>query len=789
MPMNEADTRAKLIDPKLHARGWTENLIRREVTAGAVEIIGGRARRRARGWADYTLRVQVAPDAQPVAAALIEAKSEGYPPAHGLEQAKQYAASERLNVPFVYSSNGHQFVEFDSATGLTSDARPMSEFPSPEDLRARYEGVKGFSLDSERARPLLVPYQGGEARRRYYQDAAIRATLEKVAAGDGRALLAMATGSGKTFVAVNLLWKIARAGQLRRALFLCDRDELRAQALGALQGEFGADAAAASTANPQKNARVIVATYQTLGVDGEESDSTFLRENYPPDYFSHIVIDEAHRSAWGKWSEVLTRNPNAVQIGLTATPRELKFAENTPESRADRRLSADNQRYFGNPVYVYSMARGIEDGYLARMEIRKRDIFLNRHLESEKITGVDREDMAGKALTDALTGAAVSVEEARELYEARSFETSLMIPDRVSEMCGDLFGQLLATGGPTQKTIIFCAGDSHAEQVAIGMNNLYAEWARANGETAAADYAFKCTAASKGAGLADLRGSSAHHFIATTVDLLGTGVDVPPVANIVFFRYVNSPIAFHQMIGRGTRLHPPSGKMMFRVYDYTNATRLLGEDFSQRLRARTTTGNGEEPPDEPERAIAVWGVDVRINAAGTYIMTANDAGEAVAVTLEEYESRLAARLVESKPNLDDFRAAWVEPERRKEMMSGLPDSGAAPMIVRRLRGMDDCDLFDVLADIGYGQAPKTRTERADAFEYKNREWLSAMPEPASRTMLAIASQFAQEGTDTLENTTMLRTPAVINAGGINALREYAAASEALTEMKRRMFAA
>ena len=664
----------------------------------------------------------------------------------------------------------------------------MREFPSPDELRARYEERKGFSLESERAAPLLRPYRGGEARRRYYQDAALRAALEKIAARGNRALLSMATGSGKTFVAVSALRKIADAGQLRRALFLCDRDELRAQALAALQRDFGAEVAAAEGGNPQKNARVIVATYQTLGVDRDGDGSAFLRENYPPDYFSHIVIDEAHRSAWGKWSEVLTRNPRAVQIGLTATPREFKYADDTSESRADSRISADNVRHFGEPVYQYSMGQGMEDGYLARMELRKRDIFLNRHLESEKITGVAKSDMAGKPLTDALTGAAVGVAEAREQYEASAFETALMIPDRVSEMCGDLFGQLLATGGPTQKTIIFCAGDGHADQVAIGMNNLYAAWARANGETAAADYAFKCTAASGGAGLAELRGNAANHFIAATVDLLSAGVDVPRVVNVVFFRYVNSPIAFHQMIGRGTRLHPESGKMTFRVYDYTNASRLLDDDFKSK---RTTGrgGNGGEKPTETERAIIVEGMHVRVNPAGTYIMTTDDAGEAVAMTLEEYRERLAAKLVADMPTLEEFRRTWVEPEPRRDMISRLPDGGRSPSVLRRLAGMDDCDLFDVLADAGYGQAPKTRAARADAFQYKNGDWLERMPERASGAILAIASQFELGGTENLEDRYIFRTPELTRAGGVSALREYADAGEALRETKRRMFRA
>ena len=435
----------------------------------------------------------------------------------------------------------------------------------------------------------------------------------------------MATGSGKTFIAVHLLRKIADAGQMGRALFVCDRQELREQAAGALHAAFGSDAAEASTANPQSNARVVVATYQTLGVDTDDGDASFLTANYPDNYFSHIIIDEAHRSAWGKWSEVLTRNSEAVKVGLTATPRELEYPDDSPESAEDREITANNLEYFGEPVYEYSIGQGIEDGYLAAMEVQRSDIFLNAYRESEDVTGLQQSDLEGRKLTDAVTGEDVSARAARSRYEARSFEASLIIPDRVKEMCRSLFEHLVDTGGPEQKTIIFCARDALADDVASEMNNLYAQWCADHGMTLAQDYAFKCTAASGGNDfLPDFRGSSVHHFIATTVDLLTTGVDVPRVNNIVFFRYVNSAIAFHQMVGRGTRLHPQSNKLMFRVYDYTDATRLFGEDFktaiTQAKPKTETTQNDDEDEDDNEissRAIVVHDIDVRIADAGT----------------------------------------------------------------------------------------------------------------------------------------------------------------------------
>jgi type I restriction enzyme R subunit len=786
-PMSEADTRSKMIDPAIHARGWTEDLIRREETAGAIQMIGGKPRRQARGRVDYTLRVKINPDAQPVAVALIEAKAAHLPPNHGLEQAKAYADCKRLNVPFVFATNGHQFVEFDRTTGLTAAPRMMAKFPSPMELQVRYEQYVGFSLNSDAAKPLLARYHGGEATRRYYQDAAIRAVLEKLArceqTGDPkRALLSLATGAGKTFIAVNLLWRIAKAGQLRRALFVCDRDELRTQAAGAFQNLFGTDAATVSSGHPQKNARILIATYQTLDVDNEEATANFLTANYPEDYFSHIVIDECHRSAWGKWSEVLKRNPGAVQIGLTATPRQLEIAEEDAEARADQQISADNIRHFGEPVYEYDVAQGIEDGYLALCEILKGRVNLDQ-------TGISIEDVLARHPVNANTGQPVTREQLKQLYEKTTFEDRILLPDRVLAMCQDLFGYLLDSGGPEQKTIIFCARDRHADDVAAQMNNLYAEWCKKNDRPRLEPYAFKCTSSVGGSDyIADLKGASRSHFIATTVDLLTTGVDVPCVRNIVFFKYVRSPIAFYQMIGRGTRLDAPSGKLMFRVYDYTDATRLFGEQFITKIGGpRQPKDDGPEPPPPPP-PILVEGFEVHVTPVGRYIVTEVD-GKAMPVTVEEYKARLAQRLVAEAESLGDFRSRWIHPAQRQELLGRLPDGGRSPLVLRELEQMNDYDLYDVLAELGYGMAPRTRVERAHAFAYKNSYWLHRFPPKTAATVEAIAAQFAICGTDGLESTHMFQIPEVQRAGGLSALKSYGTPSEILAQTKERMFAA
>lgn len=794
MGYNEADTRSKLIEPGIRARGWTEDHIRREETAGTVEIVNGRARRAGRGRVDYTLRVRVHAAAQPVAVALIEAKAEDRPPAHGLEQAKAYAATKRLNVPFAFSSNGHLFVEYDRLTGLTSAPKPLAEFPTPDELRARYEAAKGFSLADPAAAALIVPYSGGEGTRRYYQDAAIRAVLEKIASGGNRALLSLATGAGKTFIAVNLLRRIADAGQLRRALFVCDRDELRSQGIGAFQNAFGADAAEVfekpDGTNNAVNARVHVATFQTLDVDKDDGTANFLTKHYPEGYFSHIVIDECHRSAWGKWSQVLTRNPDAIHIGLTATPREIESGEDSEEARRDAAVTADNLAYFGAPVYEYDMAQGIEDGYLAACEIVRREVFIDDKAESERIRGLERRDLVEKLLTDARTGGPVNIDEARERYDASDFEGRLLLPERVVAMCYDLFNALIATGGPEQKTIVFCVRDRHADEVAATMNNLYAGWCLREGKPRLDPYAFKCTAASGGSGmLPDLRGASRSHFIATTVDLLTTGVDVPRVRNIVFFKYVRSPISFYQMVGRGTRIDAATNKLMFRVYDYTDATRLFGERFVSRAHVvRDPPPVGPEPPDPPERIIRVEGVEARVSDAGRLIVTQVD-GRAMPVPVEDYEAQLAARLVAEAPSLDDFRRVWIDPEARRGMIADLPDAGQTLPLLRALRNMDEFDLFDVLGELGYGLEPRTRIGRAEAFGYKHEAWLKGLPARSADTVRALARQFARGGTEGLENPKVFETPEVAAAGGLDALRTLGRPAEVLREAKQRMFAA
>jgi type I restriction enzyme, R subunit len=270
-------------------------------------------------------------------------------------------------------------------------------------------------------------------------------------------------------------------------------------------------------------------------------------------------------------------------------------------------------------------------------------------------------------------------------------------------------------------------------------------------------------------------------------------VDVPAVRNIVFFKYVKSPISFYQMVGRGTRLDPASGKLMFRVYDYTNATRLFGEDFLTRLRApkREAAAEGEEgerPDREREPIIVAAGFTVRVDPAGRLIVASVD-GVARPILVEEYKRELARRLLTEAPTLADFRRLWVAPAERQRLLAALPDGGRMVEALRRLDGLSDCDLYDVLADLAYELAPRTRVERADEFTTRDGAWLASLPGETAAVIRALAAQFALDGTEALESRHLFETPQVKRAGGMSALAHGGVPAELLRETKERIFAA
>jgi type I restriction enzyme R subunit len=764
MSRNEAQTRRDLIDPVLSKLGWTNDLIKVEVTPGGTDIIDGKPKRR-QGRSDYLLCLPVLEGHPPLPIAILEAKKENSSATLGLQQAQTYA--KRFNVPFAFSTNGKMYSEFGADKGTIIEFDQIANFPTPQALLERYESFKHIELKSAEARALLIRYKTGEATRFYYQDAAIRAVLENIAQGHKKVLLCLATGTGKTFIAKELLWKLAKAGHIRRALFLVDRDELRTQALTHLQGIFGDDAQEITTKNPNTNAKILIATYHTLNVSDEDKEPKFWKENFPKDFFSHIIIDECHRSAWGKWSIILTDNPDAVHIGLTATPRTLTNTKGE-DADADAEVTANNIKYFGEPVYEYSIADGQNDGYLAACEVLKRKPDIDYRLLS-------KDEIKSKIISDAYSGGMVAEEEIDDIYSSNEFEKHLLLDDRIHSMCKDLFDLLIETGGVHQKSIIFCASEIHAEKVTIKLNNLYTDWCRINGTVPKEMYAFKCTAASTQPSskelIAELRGSANSHFIATTVELLSTGVDVPNLNNVIFFKYIKSPISFYQMVGRGTRIGEPRGsKMMFRLYDYTNATRLFGTDFVSRPASPKTEGGEGGEPQPPKKIIRVaeQQFEVVVKDEGKSILCEED-GKDVLVPYEVYKERLATAVSEKVPDLETLRLTWVNPINRKELLNNLPGGENALRLVRELEEEQECDLYDVLAQLGFGYIPKTRSERAGGFSFRNKEWLKPLPTPTKNVLGAIAGLFAKGGIEELEINELFDEHEVKQNGGFEAL--------------------
>lgn len=780
MYRNEAQTRFELIDPAIERRGWSRDLIKVEKTPGGVDILPDGTTRKRRGRSDYLLCLPSSPGLLPLPVAIIEAKKEDSSPSRGLQQAQDYA--RKFNVPFAFSSNGVLFTEYAEDTNLISEPRSLEHFPTPDELRRRYESFRKIQIDSAAARALFIQYKSGEATRFYYQDAAIRAAIEKMAmpgrAGK-RVLLSLATGTGKTFIAKELLWKLAESGLLRRALFLVDRDELRTQALTHLQGYFGDDAQEVTTSHPATNAKILIATYQTLNVGYSDRESRrlenaeaalpesqktpreprFWKENFPPGFFSHIIIDECHRSAWNEWSVVLTDNPDAVHIGLTATPRIIIGPDGEPvESGDDQAITAHNLQYFGEPAYEYSILDGQEDGYLAASEIIRRFV----DLDAQVLT---RDMIRERSAYYVATGQRAEVHDIDEAYIYNRYERGLLLADRISAMCEDFFDFLLQTGGPYQKTIIFCVSELHSEEVCIKIQNLYNQWCLDNRQIPREPYAVKITAESGKAKslIAELRESRNSHFLATTVELLSTGVDVPNLNNVVFFKYISSPIVFYQMVGRGTRIGEPRGsKMMFRIYDYTNATRLFGKDFTSRITPSQAEGNHGDTEGTSSRALKVgdYQFEVTIEDRGRAILVPGDDGKEILLPYEEYVGRLSAALSTELPNLDHLRAVWVNPEKRRDLLERLPGGEGALYLVRELEDARECDLYDIAAMLAFRAEPKTRAERAAGFRLRNRDWLNTLPPQTREALVTMAGQFGQNGIEAFETEAIFDVPGV-----------------------------
>jgi len=789
---NEQETRFYLIDPVLRAKGYNDHQWLKLETPAPVEPTGAKGRRRkGAGRTDYLLCVQVGDMPKPLPVGVLEAKKEGEDPLKGMQQAKGYADCQRFDVKYVFASNGHRYGEFDLFSKLQSGPFAFADFPPHPVLTARYAKDTGIDVFKPEAAMLFQADSPAWAQSRYYQDAAIRAAFEKIILCQqnkqpARVLLALATGSGKTIIATNLLWRLSKAGQLPKpALFLCDRDELRTQAYNKLFAAFGNEARIVETRqgdNAARNARIHIATYQTLGLDDDEGFASFLSEHYGQDAFSVIIIDECHRSAWGKWSEVLKRNPHAIHIGLTATPRQLQESKNA--TAEDQEITANNHTYFGEPVYEYSLIQAQEDGYLAACEIVRRKASIDNQVftKAEILKAKPVDIRTGLPLTE--------VDLTKSQYTGKDFDDELFIELRTPRMCEDLFALLCGNGGPEQKVIIFCTREIHADRVAQHMNNLYTRWCKQHGQTPKDHYAFKCMGGpNNGADMIEaMRGSGERAFIACTVDLLEAGVDIERLNAVVFFRYLQSSIKFYQMVGRGTRIHEETQKYKFWLYDYTDVTRLFGTDFitpPPRSGGDGTGGGGGGGDDGPHVA-EVQGQLVMVNPLGRFILCSRD-GRDTPIPVDEYRREVIQRVISEAHNLDDFRALWIEAQKRRHLIDHLMGDNFSPEVIREIDQMNDFDLYDFFGHHGYHARALRRPERGELFINRNQSWFADMDGKAAIVLKGLGHQFAQGGTDALETPALWEVPEIRLAGGLDALRVLGRPVQVMHEAKGRLF--
>lgn len=721
--MNEAETRAELIDPALKAAGWgvvDGSRVRREypIAPGRIEGAGKRGKALT---ADYVLEYRN------TKLAVVEAKARDKPLTEGVGQAKEYAG--KLAIRFTYSSNGQGFYGIDMHTGAEVE---VAQFPGPEELWQRLYATPNHWRD----RFAAVPFEdrGGYFQGRYYQDIAIERVLAAIADGRDRVLLTLATGTGKTFIAFQLAWKLyhsrwnlqdrksdAEPQRRPRILFLADRNILADQAYNAFSafedGEPGSLVRIApddirKKGKVPKNGSVFFTIFQTFmsGGDGKPLDSGVSpkgtsfgpRRNdgvedvgagapyfgeYPPDFFDFIIIDECHRGGAndeGNWRGILEYFAPAVQLGLTATPK--------------RRDNVDTYAYFGDPVYVYSLKEGINDGFLTPFRVKQIATTLDEYVFTPDDTVVEGEIEAGKR------------------YEEKDFNRIIEIREREKKRVEIFMGQI----DQKEKTMVFCANQAHALAIRDLINQMKS--------SSDPHYCERVTANDGALGDQFLRDFQDNEktipTILTTSQKLSTGVDARNVRNIVLLRPIHSMIEFKQIIGRGTRLY--EGKDYFTIYDFVKAHHHFsdpewdGEPIEPE--SPKPEGGERQPPKARQTTpdyVAPKKARVKLadgKARTIQYMTATSFWhpDGTPMSAQQFMEALFGKLPEFFRDEDELRRLWGAPDTRRRLLEGLAEKGFGKQQLaemQRIIDAENSDLFDVLAHVAYAIAPLTRAER------------------------------------------------------------------------------
>jgi len=729
--VNEAETRAELIDPALKDAGWgvvEGSRVRREViTLGRLQGAGKRAKQ---DIADYVLVYR----GQKLA--VIEAKRLDLPDTEGVGQAKKYA--EKLQTRFTYSTNGVGIYRIDMETGAEDY---VLHYPSPDEL-----WDETFAEENEwRNRFSDVPFEdrGGTWEARYYQHNAVNKALEAIAAGQDRILLTMATGTGKTFIAFQLAWKLfqtrwtlARDGKRRpRVLFLADRNILADQAYNAFSA-FAEDALVRIAPDEirkkgrvPKNGSIFFTIFQTFmtGTDTEGNSSPYFGD-YPPDFFDFIVIDECHRGGAndeGNWRGIMEYFSPAVQLGLTATPKRV--------------TNADTYAYFGEPVYIYSLKEGINDGYLTPFKVKQIATTLDDYVYTSDDDVIEGEVEAGRRYTEDDFNRVIEIE-AREKYRVKVF---------------------METIDQSQKTLVFCATQVHA----LAVRNLINRMKTSNEP----NYCVRVTANDGKLGEQHLRTFQDNEktipTILTTSQKLSTGVDARNIRNIVLMRPINSMIEFKQIIGRGTRLF--DGKDYFTVHDFVKAYEHFndpewdGEPVEPEPPIKDPPLPPEppepplppeppEPPEPPRQKLKIRLADGKERAIQHMMATSFWSPDGKPMSAAQFIERLFGDLPELFKDEDELRRLWSSPDTRKRLIEGLAERGYGEgqlAEVRRMIDAEKSDLYDVLAYIAFAHIPISREERVQTHR---PQILVDYSEKQQQFLDFVLDQYVREGVGELD---------------------------------------
>ncbi len=772
--LTERDICTKYILPAVKQAGWDLMLqVREEVffTKGRITVRGKLVARGNAKKADVVLYYK--PN---IPIALIEAKDNNHSVGDGLQQGINYA--ETLAIPFVFASNGDGFV-FHDRTGqnaVKEQNLALHEFPSPDDLWKLYRSWKG--LDEPAAELVLQDYyeDGSGKAPRYYQVNAVNAAIEAVAKGQDRILLVMATGTGKTYTAFQIIWRLWKAGRKKRILFLADRNVLIDQTMVNDFRPFGGAMAKLSTKSKtieradgskvdvplalDRKRRIDTAYEVYLGlyqaITGPEERQKLFRE-FSPDFFDLIVIDECHRGSAAEdsaWREILEYFSSATQVGLTATPKETEYISNTA--------------YFGEPVFTYSLKQGISDGFLAPYKVIK--VHIDRDVEGYR-PEKGQLDRDGDEVED-------------RIYNAKDFDRTLVLDDRTQLVAAKVTEFLTESGDPYQKTIVFCVDEEHAARMRQALINANKDLCDEN-----ARYVMRITGSDM-LGQAQIGNfidpESRYPVIVTTSRLLSTGVDAQTCRLIILDRPVGSMTEFKQIVGRGTRLHEDTQKFYFTLMDFRGATNHFADpEFDGDPVQIYEPGEGDPitPPDiepngfdepgqdeytpddgtpddividiptstgERTKKIYVDGVSARVVAERVEYLDAN--GKLVTESLRDFTK---AALLKHFASLDDFLRRWKSEERKDAIVKELTSEGLPLDLISRELGID-LDPFDLVCHIAFDRKPLTRQERAD--NVKKRDVFGRYEGKARAVLDVLLAKYADEGVLNLDDTNVLRIP-------------------------------